>query len=101
MKLRKNDMVIVISGVDKGKTGKVLSVDPAREKVIVEGVHFVKRHTKQRSQGEQGGILEKEAPIAVSNVMLLYDNEPTRIGYQKLADGKKVRVAKKTGETIE
>lgn len=100
MKLRKNDTVVVISGVDRGKTGKILSVDPVKERVIVEGVHFVKRHTKQRGQGEQGGILEKEAPIAASNVMLLYDDEPTKIGYERLADGKKVRVAKRTGETI-
>ena len=69
--------------------------------MIVEGVHFVKRHTKQKNQQEQGGILEKEAPIQVSNVMLLYDDEPTKIGYQTLADGKKVRVAKRTGDTIE
>ncbi len=101
MKLRKNDTVIVISGVDKGKTGKILSVDPARNRVIVEGVHFVKRHTKQKSQQEQGGILEKEAPIEASNVMLVYDDEPTKIGYQRLADGKKVRVANRTGDTIE
>ncbi len=101
MKLRKNDTVVVLAGVDKGKTGKVLSVEIDRDRVIVEGVNFVKRHTKQRSQGEQGGILEMEAPIHVSNVMLIYQNEPTKVGYQRLADGKKVRVAKRTGETID
>ena len=101
MKIRKNDTVVVISGVDKGKTGKVLAVVPERNRVIIEGVNFVKRHTKQKRQGEQGGILEKEAPINASNVMLLYENEPTKIGYQRLADGKKVRVAKRTGDTIE
>lgn len=100
MKIKKNDMVIVISGADKGKTGKVLQVIPERTRVIVEGVNFVKRHTKARGQGEQGGILEKEASLHVSNVQLLYNDEPTKIGYQKLADGKKVRVARRTGDTI-
>jgi len=100
MKIKKNDMVIVISGADKGKTGKVLQVIPERTRVIVEGVNFVKRHTKARGQGEQGGILEKEASLHVSNVQLLYNDEPTKIGYQTLADGKKVRVARRTGDTI-
>ncbi|MBN1827420.1 MAG: 50S ribosomal protein L24 [Candidatus Eisenbacteria bacterium] len=101
MKIRKNDMVVVISGDDKGKSGKVLSVDPKRYRVIVEGVNFIKRHTKPRGAGSQGGILEREAPINASNVMLLYDNGPTKVGYQKLADGKRARVAKRTGEVIE
>lgn len=100
MKIKKNDMVIVISGADKGKTGKVLQVIPERTRVIVEGVNFVKRHTKARGQGEQGGILEKEASLHISNVQLLYNDEPTKIGYQTLADGKKVRVARRTGDTI-
>lgn len=100
MKIRKNDMVIVISGADKGKTGKVLQVIPERNRVIVEGINFVKRHTKARGQGEQGGILEKEGTLHVSNVQLLYNDEPTKIGYQTLADGKKVRVARRTGDTI-
>ncbi len=100
MKIKKNDMVIVISGADKGKTGKVLQVIPERTRVIVEGINFVKRHTKARGQGEQGGILEKEASLHISNVQLLYNDEPTKIGYQTLADGKKVRVARRTGDTI-
>ncbi|NNE07746.1 MAG: 50S ribosomal protein L24 [Gemmatimonadetes bacterium] len=100
MKIRKNDMVIVISGADKGKTGKVLQVIPERDRVIVEGINFVKRHTKARGQGEQGGILEKEGTLHISNVQLLYNDEPTKIGYQTLADGKKVRVARRTGDTI-
>ena len=100
MKIKKSDMVIVISGADKGKTGKVLQVIPERDRIIVEGINFVKRHTKSRGQGEQSGILEKEATIHVSNVQLLYNDEPTKVGYQKLADGKKVRVAKRTGDTI-
>lgn len=101
MKIRKGDFVVVISGEDRGKTGKVLNVDPKKNRVLVEGVNFVKRHTKPRRAGDQGGILEREAPIEASNVMLLYDNEPTKIGYQILADGKKARVAKRTGEVIE
>lgn len=101
MKIRKNDFVVVISGADRGKTGKVLNVDPKNDRVIVEGVNFIKRHTKARQAGAQSGILEREAPINVSNVMLLYDNEPTKVGYRILADGKKARVAKRTGEVIE
>ena len=101
MKIRKNDTVVVISGEDKGKSGKVLSVDRKRNRVIVEGVNFIKRHTKPRSTGGQGGILEREAPIEASKVMLLYDNEPTKVGYWRLADGKRARVAKRTGEVIE
>lgn len=100
MKIKKNDMVLVISGADKGKTGKVLQVIPERTRVIVEGINFVKRHTKAKGQGEQGGILEKEASLHISNVQLLYNDEPTKIGYQTLADGKKVRVARRTGDTI-
>jgi len=101
MKIRKNDFVVVVSGEDKGKTGKVLNVDPKNNRVIVEGVNFIKRHTKPRGQGDQGGILEREAPIDASNVMLLYDNEPTKVGFKRLADGKKARVAKRTGEVVE
>lgn len=101
MKIKKNDIVVVISGEDRGKTGRVLSVDPKRDKILVEGVNFVKRHTKPRGAGDQGGILEKEAQIDISNVQLLYDNEPTKVGFKRLADGKKARVAKRTGEVVE
>jgi large subunit ribosomal protein L24 len=100
VRIRKNDVVIVISGDDKGKTGKVLSVDVKKKRVLVEGVNFVKRHRKARGAGEQGGILEREAPIAVSKVMLLHNNRPTKVGFKRLADGKKARVARKTGEVI-
>ncbi len=100
MRLKKNDIVIVISGDDKGKTGKVLSVDVKKNRVLIEGVNFVKRHQKPRRAGDQGGILEREAPIAASNVMLYHDNKPTKVGHRRLADGKKARVAKKTGEVI-
>jgi large subunit ribosomal protein L24 len=101
VKIRKGDFVVVISGDDRGKTGKVLNVDPKKDRVLVEGVNFVKRHTKPRQAGDQGGILEREAPIQACKLMLLYDNEPTKIGYKILADGKKARVAKRTGEVIE
>ena len=102
IKIRKGDTVIVISGDDKGKTGRVLSVDAERQRVIVEKVNFVKRHTKARRQGVQSGILEREAPIHISNVML-YDDKAgrgTRIGSRVMPDGTRERVSRASGETI-
>jgi len=102
IKIRKGDTVIVISGDDKGKTGRVLSVDAERQRVIVEKVNFVKRHTKPRGQGQQGGILEKEAPIHVSNV-LLFDAKAgrgVRIGSRLTKDGKRERISRATGEPV-
>ena len=101
MKIRKFDQVQVISGEDAGKKGKVLKVFPKSERVIVEGVNFIKRHTRARP-GQQAGIIEREAPIHVSNVMILdpAGNEPTRIGHQVLSDGKRQRVARRSGEVI-
>ena len=96
-KIRKDDMVIVIAGKDKDKTGKVLSVKEG--KVIVEGVNVVKKHTKPNQMNQNGGIVEKEAAIDVSNVMLLVDGKATRVGFE-VKDGKKVRVAKATGKEI-
>ena len=98
MKIKKDDMVIVIAGKDKDKTGKVLSVKEG--KVIVEGVNVVKKHTKPNQMNQNGGIVEKEAAIDVSNVMLLVDGKATRVGFE-VKDGKKVRVAKATGKVIE
>ena len=98
MKIKKDDMVIVIAGKDKDKTGKVLSVKDG--KVIVEGVNVVKKHTKPNQMNQNGGIVEKEAAIDVSNVMLLVDGKATRVGFE-VKDGKKVRVAKATGEVID
>src|SRR5574338_58677 len=105
MKIRKNDNVIVISGNDKGKSGKVLKVFPKKSRVIIEGINLRKRHTKPSQKSPQGGIIEKEAPINVSNVMLLdpKTNEPTRIGSQIILDehtGKKkrARISRSTGE---
>ena len=97
-KIRKDDMVVVIAGKDKDKTGKVLSVKEG--KVIVEGVNVVKKHTKPNQMNQNGGIVEKEAAIDVSNVMLLVDGKATRVGFE-VKDGKKVRVAKATGKVIE
>ncbi len=107
MKIRKEDNVIVIAGNNKGKTGKVLKVFPKANRVIIEGVNIRKRHTKPNQSNPQGGILEIEAPIDVSNVMLIdpKKNEPTKIGKKVIIDdktGKKVteRVSKLTGEML-
>ena len=103
--VRKGDMVYVNAGNDKGKTGKILKVIPAEDRVIVEGVNMVKKHTKPNAKAPQGGILSQEAPIHISNVQLLdpagtnANPIPTRVGY-KFVDGKKVRYAKKSGEEI-
>jgi large subunit ribosomal protein L24 len=102
-KIRKNDQVVVIAGKNRGAKGKVLRVLPARDMAVVERVNMVKRHTKQNPQrGIQGGVLEKEAPIRLSNLMLIDPNngKPTRIGRKRLADGTGVRVAKKSGATL-
>lgn len=102
IRIRKGDTVIKISGVGKGKTGRVLKVIPDRRMIIVEGMNMVKRHTKRGRKGQtQGGIVEMEGPIPVSNVMLVVDGQATRVGYTILADGSKVRVARKTGDNIE
>ena len=88
MKIKKNDMVMVISGNDRGKTGKVLKVFPKNNRVIIEGINIRKRHTKPSQKNPQGGILEKEASINASNVMMLdpKSNEPTRLGAQIILD---------------
>lgn len=108
MKIRKNDMVVVIAGNDRGKTGKVLKIFPKNNRVIIEGINTRKRHTKPSQKNPQGGILEKEASINASNVMMLdpKTNESTRLGAQIILDentGKKkrVRVSKATGEMIQ
>ena len=99
MKIKKNDTVIVLSGDEKGKTGVVKQALPRESKVVVEGLNMVKRHTKP-SQTNPGGIVSKEAAIHVSNVALVKDGKATKIGY-KVVDGKKVRVARKTGDVID
>ena len=99
-KIKKGDLVQVITGKDKGKSGKVMSVDLKNHEVLVEGVNMVKKHAKPSAANQQGGIIDQEAPIDMSNVMYLHNNEPTRIGF-KTEGSQKVRYAKKTGEVID
>ena len=102
-KIKKDDEMIVLTGRDRGKRGKVLRALPQEDRVIVEGVNMVKRHTKPSQADPQGGIKEKEAAIHVSNVALIdpKSNRPTRVGFKLLADGRKVRVAKRSGEVLD
>ena len=100
LKIKKGDTVRVITGKDKGTDGKVVSVDAKRHKVVVEGVGMVTKHTKPSAANQNGGIIQKEAPIDWSNVMYLHKGKPTRIGF-KFENGKKVRCAKSTGEVID
>ena len=100
LKIKKGDTVKVIAGKDKDKEGKVLSVDQKNARVVVEGVNMVTKHTKPSAANQQGGIVETEAYIAVSNVMYLHKGQPTRIGF-KMDGDKKVRFAKKTGDVID
>lgn len=101
--VKKDDNVIVMTGKDKGKQGRVIAAYPRENRVLVEGVNIVKRHSRPSQANPQGGIIEKEAPIHVSNVMHIDPKQgiPTRIGYKVLDNGKKVRVAKKSGEIID
>ena len=99
-KIKKGDTVKVIAGKDNGKEGKVLSVDPKNNKVVVEGVNVIKKHTKPSAANQNGGIIQKEAPIDISNVMYLHKGQATRVGF-KMDGDKKVRFAKKTGEVID
>ena len=99
-KIKRNDMVKVIAGKDIDKEGKVLSVDAKNHKVVVEGINMATKHTKPSMQNQAGGTVQEEAAIDVSNVMLLHNGQPTRVGF-KFVDGKKVRFAKSTGEVID
>ncbi|HSF67273.1 MAG TPA: 50S ribosomal protein L24 [Nitrospiraceae bacterium] len=102
-RIRKGDVVVVIAGRERGKSGKVLSVDPGAGKVVVEKLNIIKRHTKPNQKVKQGGILEREAPFAVSNVMYLcpVTQKPTRLGVRTLNDGRRIRFSKKSNDTIE
>ena len=100
MKIKKGDTVTVIAGKDKGKEGKVLAVNAKNSTVHVENVNVVTKHTKPSAANQQGGIVTKEAPLHISNVMLLVDGKATRVGFQMNGD-KKVRVAKATGKVID
>ena len=99
-KIKKGDTVKVIAGKDKDKEGTVIAVDTKNHRVLVEGVNMVTKHTKPSAANQQGGIVETEAYIAVSNVMYLHKGQPTRIGF-KMDGDKKVRFAKKTGDVID
>ncbi len=107
MRIRTDDQVLITAGKDAGKTGRVVRTDPKRRRVYVENLNIVKRHERPRSQGDlknaqAGGIVEKEGPIDVSNVMLLdpKDNKPTRVGVRVDEGGKRVRYAKRTGNEV-
>ena len=100
MKIKKGDTVKVIAGKDKDKTGKVVSVDVKNNRVVVEGVNMITKHTKPSAQNQQGGIVKKENFIDASNVMYVHNGKPTRLG-AKIENGKKSRVAKSTGEVID
>jgi large subunit ribosomal protein L24 len=107
LKIRKGDQVKVVSGKDRGKTGRVLRVDPSSERVFVEGLSMIKRHTRPQqvagahTEARLGGVIEREGPIHISNVMLLDPKgKPTRVGIER-EDGKRVRIAKSTGARID
>jgi large subunit ribosomal protein L24 len=102
MKIKKGDNVVVISGRDKGRTGEVLRVIPADGRAVVQGVNVARRHTKPR-MGEPGGILEKELSLHISNIAHVdpASGKPSRVGYKILADGRKVRFARRSGEVID
>ncbi len=103
MKIRKNDTVLVIAGKDKGKKGKVRFASPKDKRLTVEGVNFIKKHMRAVKEAKQAGIVEREAPISVSNVMLLCNkcNHPTRVGFRFLEDGRKVRICRSCHEVID
>lgn len=102
LSIKKNDTVLVVTGKEKGKKGRVISVDPTRNKILIERINIIKRHMKPSKKYAQGGIIEKEAPLNISNVMLVCSKcgKPTRIGNTILSDGKKVRTCKKCKEVI-
>ena len=99
-KIKKGDLVKIITGKDKDKTGKILAVNTKKNTVTVEGCNMVTKHTKPSAQNQNGGIVHQEGPVDISNVMLVVDGKATRVGFQ-VADGKKVRVAKATGKVID
>jgi large subunit ribosomal protein L24 len=102
-RIKKGDKVQVLAGKDKGKRGEVLRVIPADDRVVVQGVAMIKRHTKPQGMREAGGIIEREAPIHVSNVALIdpKNDKPTKVGFRTLEDGKKVRFARGSGEVLD
>jgi len=101
-KIRKGDKVVILSGRDKGRTGEVIEVRPAENRALVRGINLVKRHQKQ-SAAQEGGIISKEAPLHLSNIAIAdpKDGKPTRVGFKIHADGKKIRIAKRSGVEID
>ena len=102
-KIKKGDKVVVLTGRDKGRTGEVLQVMPKEDRALVRGVNMVKRHQQPDRQSQEGGIISKEAPIHLSNLAIAdpKDGKPTRVGFKVLDDGRKVRVAKRSGDLID
>ena len=100
LKIKKGDTVKVIAGKDKDKEGKVVSVDKKNGRVLVEGINKITKHEKPSAANQNGGIVQKEAPIDISNVMYVHKGKPTRIGF-KMENGKKVRFAKSTGDIVD
>ncbi len=102
LSIKKNDTVLIVTGKEKGKKGRVISVEPKKDKILIERINIIKRHMKPSKKYSQGGIIEKEAPLHISNVMLVCSKceKPTRIGNTILSDGKKARVCKKCKEVI-
>jgi large subunit ribosomal protein L24 len=102
LSIKKNDTVLVVTGKEKGKKGRVISVEPKKDKILIERINIIKRHMKPSKKYSQGGIIEKEAPLHISNVMLVCSKcgKPTRIGNTILSDGKKTRICKKCKEVI-
>ena len=103
MQIRKNDSVMIIAGRERGKTGKVLRVIPDKDAAIIERVNLIKRHTRPKGPQQPGGIVEKEASIHTSNLMIMCDkcNAPVRVGRKILADGKKMRICRRCGEALD
>ena len=101
MKIRKGDMVKIISGNDKGKTGQIIKVFPNKDRILVEGVNIVKKHSRPSQENPQGAILEKELSIHVSNAMYLNGNNPTKIGIKRVKGGNKTRFSKLTNKDID
>jgi large subunit ribosomal protein L24 len=103
MKIKKDDNVLVIAGKDRGKKGKIRKALPREDRIVVEGINMIKKHSRAKGQARQAGIIEREAPLHASDVMLVCNkcNHPVRIGYRILDDGKKVRVCRSCHEVID
>ena len=101
MKIKKNDNVQVISGNHKGKTGRIIKVLNSKNRAIVEGINKVKKHVRPNQENPQGGIIEKEMSLHLSNLMLLYKGKPVKVGFKVLKDGKKIRINRTNGDSID